>query len=311
VMDSFADAINWIGDNWANGMDWMAKAMLAWATTASWVWNNLNDITYIVMSEIILKFTELANIITHFLTVNLGEIALGAFKVFGNIVEGAMNGTIENFTIMVDNLKELWRAFKTFVTTGTWEPNLKPITTAFMDEIDVAMPEVTSRTTTAFEEGLKARILQTKADLAKAYGDEVAAPMAELESMQAKVKSDRDARKYTEPPVPTPPGGDQSGPGQKMLEPRVSTKAADILAAKAAIKALKEEPGDSGKFGSSIMQKGSSSAYSGVLAAMGQERQDRVQKDQLTELKAIEARLAMLTDKGFADEKTGAITVKL
>jgi hypothetical protein len=135
--------------------------------------------------------------------------------------------------------------------------------------------------------------------------------MAELESMQAKVKSDRDARKYTEPPVPTPPGGDQSGPGQKMLEPRVSTKAADILAAKAAIKALKEEPGDSGKFGSSIMQKGSSSAYSGVLAAMGQERQDRVQKDQLTELKAIEARLAMLTDKGFADEKTGAITVKL
>jgi len=276
--DSLTTWINWATDNFYRLTDHFAQGWLIITESLMWAVNNWSTLLEYWYKDALLDIVGFGETMKHLFTKILPAYVRWFGEQFGNIIVTAGNNVLTTFENLGKNIKSIWDNVMAFITGGDYdfENMWKPLTEGYINTID-AMPLVPDRVITGLEASLKTDLDKLGSSLGSTFQQAVLEPLGTLKGMQ----NDPGRKlKYED----TPPGQEKKSPGGPNKRSDYTTKAPDTA---------------SGKWGASIMQKGSSEAYKGILSMMGQDRKDKLARKQIALLAQVAANTAAAVAPGL------------
>jgi len=267
--------INWATDNFYRLIDHMAQGWLIISQTVLWAVNNWSTILEYWYKDALLDIISFGQDLKHFFTKILPSYVMWFGEQFGNIIVTVGSNVLTTFENLGKNIKRIWDNVMAFLTGGDYDfSNVwEPLTKGYINTID-DMPEIPDRVITGLETSLKTDLDQLGSSLGDSFKQAVLDPLDTLKGMQNDPKR---KLKYEDAPPPEENSPSRKGEGFNKKAPETA----------------------SGKWGASIMQKGSSEAYKGILSMMGQDRKDKLARKQIALLAQVAANTAAAVAPGL------------
>jgi hypothetical protein len=257
LLDAYGEALGFVADYAAVAWDYFSKGVVTALAVAEFAFKNWQGIGEYAVNSVLLGIVKMIGVTSHFFTQGLP----GYLSWFGDnwrdVFYTAFDFVSTGILNLADNVSNAWNAIIAYITGDSDSLALvwKPLTDGFVSTVK-ELPDIPERAISDLEQQLGKETANLGKNLGNSLTGTIEKNLAMLPKIQSALKMEAPTAAAVEP-VDT--GGAAGAQESKTL--------------------------------AGAMNRGSAEAYSAIVHAMSRGQQNKIQQDQLTELKRLNANI--------------------